>query len=82
MKHGLKHFNIKKISIKQIFVEELGKDFGDLNIPEEQIDYLNKLIDLFENEKSDVQKIVCLQELRMFLRHLKKMQIFYDFYKK
>jgi hypothetical protein len=67
---------MKKVSLGEILEEELGENFGDFDIPIDQIVYLKQLIDKFEDARGYIEIEVCSQELRRYLRQLKELQNF------
>ncbi|MBU7015143.1 MAG: hypothetical protein HXS52_03515 [Theionarchaea archaeon] len=60
------------VTMGQIFEEELGKDFGNFEIPVRRVTYLEELINTIENARNPKDREIFSEQLRLYLQQLKK----------
>lgn len=60
------------VTMGQIFEEELGRDFGNFEIPIRRVTYLEELIDIIENARNPKDREIFSEQLRLYLQQLKK----------
>ncbi len=65
---------MKIVSLRQILEEELGKDFGDFEIPISQVDYFGELVDRIERARNYRERELFSSQLRAYLRHLRQLR--------
>jgi hypothetical protein len=60
------------VTMRQIFEEELGRDFGNFEIPVRRVTYLEELMDIVENARNPKDREIFSEQLRLYLHQLKK----------
>lgn len=60
------------VTMGQIFEEELGRDFGNFEIPVRRVTYLEELMDIIENARNPRDREIFSKQLRLYLQQLKK----------
>ncbi|MGC1122682.1 MAG: hypothetical protein WBA22_16490 [Candidatus Methanofastidiosia archaeon] len=60
------------VTMGQIFEEELGRDFGNFEIPVRRVTYLEELMDIIENARNPKDREIFSEQLRLYLQQLKK----------
>ena len=69
-----KTHEVNVVLLEQIFEEELGRTFSDVEIPAGQTDYFEILADKVGDAENDVEREKWSRELRKYLRYLKRRQ--------
>jgi hypothetical protein len=60
------------VTMGQIFEEELGRNFGDFEIPIRRVTYLEELMGTIENARNPKDREIFSEQLRLYLQQLKK----------